>query len=145
MYSSAHAAVGATIVVSCPDPVTGLGFAFLSHFLLDYIGESSIRKSVQWEVSLLIVYLLAAAVAGELLLFCAAWIASNLPDLIDKPARWYLGRPEWFSCHNGPGCFQYKGRKLGYPTIVKLNELQTITANVLSTLLIALYIVLLHH
>ena len=133
MYSSAHAILGAVVVAICPDPVIGLGLAFASHFLLDYIGESSIgttKQSALIEGALLLVYLLGCSFTSSPWLFVGAWIAANLPDLIDKPMRWIFKRPEWFSCHNGPGLFQYKGRKLGYPVVYQLTKKETLTINI---------------
>ena len=80
--------------------------------------------------------------AGLALELGAVWILSNLPDLIDKPLRWFFGLPEWFSCHNGKGLFQWRGRKLGYPVKAKLSRDATLAANVGGTLLLALYLIL---
>lgn len=136
MYSSAHAIAGAIIVAVSPDPITGLVGAFASHFLLDYIGEASIgntKESALIEGALLLVFLIACLLTSSPWLYLAAWVSSNLPDLIDKPRRWIFGLPEWFSCHNGKGLFSYKGRKLGYPTVVQLTKEQTLCVNVGST------------
>ena len=143
MYSSAHAAAGAAIYLMAPHPALGMGGAFLSHFLLDYLGESAqgdTKQSAALELSLLALYMVSAVHAGLALELGAVWILSNLPDLIDKPLRWFFHRPEWFSCHNGKGLFQYKGRKLGYPVRVRLSRDQTLLVNVSSTILLALYL-----
>lgn len=137
MYSSFHGVVGAIIVAASPDPITGLALAFVSHFFIDYIGESSIgtlKEAAIIEGGLLLVYLLACYLTSNPWLYIAAWVASNLPDLIDKPNRIIRGKKEWFSCHNGEGFFNYKGRKLGYPTLVQLTKEQTLTINIGSTL-----------
>ena len=137
MYSSVHAATGAIIVAASPDPITGLALAFVSHFILDYIGESSIgtiKETAIIEGVLLLIYILACCITSTPWLYIAAWVASNLPDLIDKPNRILRGKKEWFSCHNGEGFFNYKGRKLGYPTVVQLTKDETLSINVASTL-----------
>lgn len=137
MYSSFHGVVGAIIVAASPDPITGLALAFVSHFFIDYIGESSIgtlKEAAIIEGGLFLVYLLACYLTSNPWLYIAAWVASNLPDLIDKPNRIIRGKKEWFSCHNGEGFFNYKGRKLGYPTLVQLTKYQTLTINIGSTL-----------
>ena len=129
-----------------PDPITGAGLAFVSHFFLDYIGESSIgtvRESASIEGALLGFFVSASLLTATPWLFMLGWVMGNLPDLIDKPCRWFLGRPEWFSCHNGRGLFQYKGRKLGYPTLISLTKEQTIMINcgsVVLWMLIALFL-----
>lgn len=125
-------------MAASPDPVTGAGLAFLSHFALDYIGESSIgdvRTSSIVEGSLLLTYLVASYATGAFWLCTLGWVMANLPDLIDKPRRWFLGKEEWFSCHNGKGLFQYKGKKFGYPVLFRINADITLGVNVALTLL----------
>lgn len=141
MWSSAHASVGGIIVLATPDPVIGLGLAFLSHFFLDYIGErgyKSLKEAAFIEGSLLLVYIGAAVASGSPWLLMGAWVASNLPDLIDKPRRLIWGKKEWFSCHDGEGIIQGFGAKLGFPTIVTITYWQTIAINVGSTVLFAI-------
>ena len=138
MWSSFHGAVGATIAISSPDPVLGLGAAFVSHFVADYIGETGYKSNKQaalYEGSLLLLFALGAYLSGEFWLAVAGWIFANLPDLIDKPRRILFGKKEWFSCHNGVGLFQYKGKKLGYPVQIRLTRTQTIALNVIATVL----------
>jgi len=147
MYSSAHGVIGAMAVTVVPDPVAGLAVAFFSHFVLDYIGEASIgntKQSALIEGALLLVYLIGAALSPSPWLYIAAWIAANLPDLIDKPMRWIFGRKEWFSCHNGKGLFQYKGRKLGYPVLYNLNYTTTLLCNIGGTVVFFLLMLAVH-
>lgn len=141
MYSSVHGVVGATIMLSAPNPIVGGVGAFLSHFVLDYIGESSIgdtKKSTAIESTLLLAFTIGALCIPSSWLAFIGWGLANAPDLIDKPNRWFRGKAEWFSCHNGRGLFQYtyKGRvyKLGYPTIVKATKEQTLLLNTYVTI-----------
>lgn len=132
MYTSFHSVIGGTIMLVSPDPVVGAGLAFISHFLVDYIGESSIgdtKRSSIIEGTLLISYLLGAYLGGVIWLGIIGWVMGNLPDLIDKPNRWFRGKKEWFSCHNGEGLFQYKGWKLGYPVMLKISKEDTLLYN----------------
>lgn len=144
MYSSFHGAVGAAIVLATPDPVVGLGLAFVSHFVMDYLGEKgykTLTESIVMESCLLAIYASAASL-GNFWLLMGAWVMANLPDLIDKPLRIIGGRKEWFSCHNGKGLFQAFGYKLGYPVAVRLTYNQTVFANVASTILLVVYLYL---
>jgi hypothetical protein len=137
MYSSVHGTTGAAIMIIAPNPI-GAAAAFVSHFIWDYVGESSIgntKKSSIIEGSLLLIFLIASALSGNFWLALIGWIMGNLPDLIDKPMNWFLGKKQWFSCHNGVGLFQYKGRKLGWPIKYKLTKNQTLAFNIGSTLL----------
>jgi len=140
MWSSSHAAVGGTIVLATPNPVVGLGLAFVSHFVLDYIGETGykdLREAAFFEINLLTIYIVSASL-GDFWWLMGGWVMANLPDLIDKPRRLIWKKKEWFSCHNGVGLFQWFGIKLGYPVLVRLNYHQTVTLNIGSTLLFML-------
>ena len=131
-------------MIATPDPIIGSGLAFLSHFLLDYLGESSykdLKEAAIVEGCLLMVFVSASIASSYGWLMMLGWFMSNLPDLIDKPLRIFLGLPEWFSCHNGKGLFQISGKKLGYPTIVRLGYWETILINVASTIILALFVV----
>ena len=135
MYSSFHGAIGGAIMVAMPNPL-GAAVAFVSHFAVDYIGESSMGK--RWMVIeglLFIAYLLAAYCGGVFTLGLIGWLMANLPDLIDKPNRLFRGKQEWFSCHNGKGLFQYKGNKLGYPVIWRISKKHTLFANCIATVI----------
>jgi hypothetical protein len=136
MYSSFHGAIGGAIMIAMPNPL-GAVVAFASHFVVDYIGESSIgntNRSVIIEGLLFAAYLLGAYWGGVFLLGAIGWVMANLPDLIDKPNRWFRGKKEWFSCHNGVGLFQYKGFKLGYPVKLKISKEQTLICNFFATI-----------
>jgi|GEM_PF-4084601 len=138
MYSSVHGVTGALIIAASPNPVVGVGLAFISHFVWDYVGESSIgstRKSAIIEGTLLIAFIIGAFSTQAPLLYLLGWVIGNLPDLIDKPLRILLGRKEWFSCHNGDGLFQWKGRKLGYPVQISITKEQTLLFNLYSTII----------
>ena len=141
MYSSVHGTTGAAIMVIAPNPI-GAAAAFVSHFIWDYIGERSIGNTLKSSIiegSLLLIFLIASALSGNFWLALTGWIMANLPDLIDKPMKWFFGKKSWFSCHNGPGLFQYKGCKLGWPVKYKLTKNQTLAFNIGSTLLWVLW------
>jgi hypothetical protein len=147
MWSSFHASVGAAIVLATPDPVVGLGLAFLSHFVVDYIGETgykSLKEAAFAEGNLLAIYITAASL-GDFWLLMGAWVMANLPDLIDKPRRLIWGKEEWFSCHNGKGLFQAFGKKLGYPVLCRLTYTQTVVLNIVSTLIFVAIMVATHY
>lgn len=136
MYSSFHGAVGGAIMIAMPNPL-GAAVAFASHFVVDYIGESSIGNTKRWAViegSLFIAYLLAAYFGGVFTLGIVGWVMANLPDLIDKPNRLFRGKKEWFSCHNGVGLFQYKGFKLGFPVKISVSKENTLVLNFFATI-----------
>lgn len=133
MYSSVHGVTGGLIMAVSPNPIVGGITAFISHFIWDYVGESSIgdtKKSSLIEGTLLALYLAGAFITGEFLLLTIGWVMANLPDLIDKPNSWFRGKDSWFSCHNGKGLFSYKGKKLGYPVKIRITKEQTLIANI---------------
>lgn len=142
MYTSFHSVVGGTIMLVAPDPVSGAIGAFLSHFLMDYIGEAgygSEERTAAFEIPLLMVYAISALLLDSFWLLMLAMVMSNLPDIIDKPRRIIFGKPEWFSCHNGKGLFSIGNFKLGYPILVRLDREQTEVINVSS--IIAFFLV----
>ena len=123
-------------MIAMPNPL-GAAVAFVSHFVVDYIGESSIGNTKRWatiEGSLFIAYLLAAYFGGVFTLGIVGWVMANLPDLIDKPNRLFRGKKEWFSCHNGVGLFQYKGVKLGFPVKISVSKENTLVLNFFATI-----------
>lgn len=135
MYTSFHSVVGGTIMLTAPDPVSGSLAAFLSHFIIDYIGEASYgskERTVIFEISLLIMYTISAFFFNSFLLLMLGMVMSNLPDIIDKPRRIIFGNAEWFSCHNGKGLLSVGNFKLGYPILIKLNKKQTEVINMTS-------------
>jgi hypothetical protein len=147
MWSSTHGAIGGAIVLVTPDPVMGLGLAFLSHFVMDYLGETSyksLKEAAIVEANLLLVYICASTL-GDFWLLMGGWVMANLPDLIDKPLRIIWGKREWFSCHNGKGLFQAFGYKLGYPVALPLTYWGTMLWNIASTLGFALIMILLRY
>lgn len=124
-------------MLMAPDPVSGAIGAFLSHFLVDYIGEygyGSNKRTAAFEIPLLVVYAISALLFQEFWLLMLGMIMSNLPDIIDKPRRIIFGKKEWFSCHNGVGLFRYKNFKLGYPVLVKLDDQETEVINITSVI-----------
>jgi len=138
MYSSVHGVTGALIMAASPDPILGAGLAFISHFVWDYVGESgigSVKKSAAIEGALLLAFIIGAFFTEAPWLYLLAWAMGNLPDLIDKPLAMLLGRKQWFSCHNGKGLFQWKGKKLGYPVKIPITVEQTLLFNLFSTII----------
>lgn len=141
MYSSVHGVTGAIIMVASPNPIVGACGAFISHFLWDYVGESSIgdtKESSIIEGSLLFAFLLSSGVSGLMFPAVIGWVMGNIPDLIDKPNDWFRGKKQWFSCHNGRGLFRLsiKGKtyKLGYPVAIRITKDQTILFNTFATI-----------
>ncbi len=153
MWTSYHAGVSGTIMVLAPQTVVGqsvaLAVTFLMHFPMDYIGERDYRSLGQtalFEFGLLGIYLASAFLSNYEYPWwlVAAWIVGNLPDAIDKFIMVPLGRPQWFSCHNGPGLFKIGKFKLGYPAYFQLTYFQTVVFNVASTLIFIVLIFALH-
>lgn len=138
MWLSVHGPTGAAITLAIGDPVVGGLGAFISHFLWDYVGESSLKDRFTAgiiEASCFGLFLVGAMLSGSFWLASFGYIMGCLPDLIDKPRKIIWGKESWFSCHNGPGLFSYKGYKLGYPVKIKLDDLQTLLVNYGITLL----------
>lgn len=122
-------------MLTAPNPIVGAVGAFLSHFLFDYIGEAgygSNKRTAAFEIPLLVAFAISALTWGNFWLVMIGGFLANLPDVIDKPRRIIFGKPEWFSCHNGVGLFQYKGIKLGYPVQIRLTKRQTEIINIAS-------------
>ena len=135
MYTSFHNVIGGAIMIVSPNPVAGAIGAFVSHFVFDYIGEAgygSNKRTAVFEIPMLIVFALSAFLFDNFWLIMIGGFLANLPDVIDKPRKIFLGKESWFSCHNGEGLFKYKSFKLGYPILVKLNVKQTELINILS-------------
>jgi len=154
MYSHVHGVVGAvtytaavTVGNAIGAPILGhaVGFflGYVSHFLMDYLGEHGYgdnKISSLIEFPHLITFGTLGFLSGHFWLYFIGWVAGNLPDLIDKPLRLTgLVPQEWHSCHNGPGLFQWKGKKLGYPVRWRLTRDETIVAGILATMLLTMW------
>lgn len=154
MYSNVHGVSGAIIYSSCPNKIIGGILAFLSHFLLDYIGESGYgSKKIEFLIEgvFLLIFLIIAIFSKDTSGYFIGWILGNFPDLIDK--RLFLNRncKQYFSCHgfdgwkigkNKFGIFSFNDWKLGLPIKIKLNKKETFKIGVLFTVLfIVLFIV----
>jgi hypothetical protein len=154
MYSHVHGVVGAvtytaTVAVGSAlgseigGHITGAFLAYVSHFLLDYLGEHGYgdnKISAMIEFPHLITFGTLGFISGHFWLFFLGWVFGNLPDLIDKPLRLSgLVPQEWHSCHNGKGLFQWKGKKLGYPVKIKLDRDQTIVIGIMSTMVLTMW------
>jgi hypothetical protein len=145
MWSSTHGAVGGAIMMVTPDPFVGVGLAFVSHFVMDYIGETNYRDNVEAfivELLLFVVYMAATSLHPQWWLLVFGWFFANLPDLIDKPRRLIWEKDEWFSCHNGVGLFQSFGIKLGYPVLWRLSYQNTMIWNISSTLVFVIMVLI---
>jgi hypothetical protein len=132
MWFSVHGTTGAAITLATGDYILGGSVAFVSHFVWDYLGESGLKDKFHAtiiEATAFAMFLVGAYLFGNFWLASFGYIMGCLPDLIDKPRRLIFGKKEWFSCHNGPGLFQYKGKKLGYPVRYSLNDVQTALLN----------------
>ena len=139
MRATTHGVVGGMIMVSSPNIIIGAAGAFLSHFLLDYLDESSQTgdkyQDSAIDFSLFFFYVMFALHSPFALLALLGWYMGNLPDIIDKPRRWFFGKEEWFSCHGGKGLFQFRGHKLGHKNIYRLNGIKTFALDLLLTFL----------
>ena len=132
MWFSVHGTTGAAITLATGDYVLGGSVAFVSHFVWDYVGESGLKDKFHAtiiEATAFAMFLVGAYLFGNFWLASFGYIMGCMPDLIDKPRRLIFGKKEWFSCHNGPGLFQWKGKKLGYPVLVRLDDVQTALLN----------------
>ena len=154
MYSHVHGVVGAVVMtaavaignaIGAPTSgyVAGLFLGYVSHFLMDYLGETGYgdnKISAMIEVPHLITFGTLGFISGHFWLYFLGWVMGNLPDLIDKPLRLSgLVPKEWHSCHNGPGLFQWNGKKLGYPVKIKLDRDQTIVIGIAATMLLTMW------
>ena len=132
MWFSVHGTTGAAITLATGDYVLGGLVAFVSHFVWDYVGESGLKDrfhALTIEATCFAMFLVGAYLFGNFWLASFGYVMGCMPDLIDKPRRLIFGKKEWFSCHNGVGLFQYKGKKLGYPVKYPLDDLQTALLN----------------
>jgi len=154
MYSHVHGVAGAVVYTASYAlfnafelPIAGHAVgaftAYITHFLLDYLGETGYgdnKISSLIEFPHLITFGTLGFISGYFWLYFLGWVFGNLPDLIDKPLRLTGIRPqEWHSCHNGPGLFQWKGNKLGYPVKIKLDRDQTIVAGIMATMVLTMW------
>ena len=142
MYSHVHGVAGAIIMVTCPDKVVGAVLAYTSHMVLDYLGETGYGDNTitgKIEFTHLATFGVLGFISGHFWLYFFGWLFGNLPDLIDKPLRIFFGKKEWHSCHNGPGLFQWKGKKLGYPVKIKFDRDDTIVLGILATLVLTVF------
>jgi len=115
MYASHHAAIGTPLAVLgylSGDPVifgASLVGAFLTHHLLDMVGERAYgplvsKETLLWEGLPLVAFAVAAYLSGIPWVFAAGWLASLGMDLIDKPFNWIrkargLPYKAIFPCH----------------------------------------------
>ncbi len=139
MRATTHGVVGGLIMISSPNIIVGAAGAFLSHFILDYLDESSQTgdrtKDSVIDISLFVIYTMTCVLSYNFVLGMIGWYMGNLPDIIDKPRRWFFGKEEWFSCHGGKGLFQFRGHKLGEKSIYRLNGIKTFALDLLLTFL----------
>ena len=136
MYTNIHATVGTAIVLSTyavtkSEPIAialGGALAFLSHDPVDLLGEKnygSKKNLILFELSALIIFVMAAFGSGKWMLFAAGWIGGNLMDLIDKKGglsiinlnKYPYGT--FFRCHR---------RKPKYNLTLKQTKLSTIAS-----------------
>ena len=132
MWFSVHGTTGAAITLATGDYILGGSVAFVSHFVWDYVGESGLKDQFHAaiiEATAFAMFIVGAYLFGNFWLASFGYVMGCMPDLIDKPRRLIFGKKEWFSCHNGEGLFQYKGKKLGYPVLVRLDDVQTAVLN----------------
>lgn len=145
MWFSVHGTTGAAITLATGDYILGGSIAFVSHFIWDYVGESGLKDKFHAtiiEATAFAMFLVGAYLFGDFWLASFGYIMGCMPDLIDKPRRLIFGKKEWFSCHNGPGLFQWNGKKLGYPVLVRLDDVQTALLNYSISILWILFAIL---
>ncbi len=143
-YSNVHGVTGALIALGGyqaggdPGLLAGLAAAFLSHDLLDRIGEKSygdMRASFVWEFVPLMVFLAVVSVHPLGWVLGAGWIAGNMMDLIDK--RLYLSvfglvEPgEFFPCHRRSPTVPLTQRQTKALTIIATIGLLVISSTVM--------------
>lgn len=141
-WFSVHGTTGAAITLATGDYVLGGFGAFVSHFAWDYVGESGLKDrfhALIIEATAFAIFLVGAYLTGQFWLASFGYIMGCMPDLIDKPRRLIFGKKEWFSCHNGKGLFQWRGKKLGYPVLIRLDDIQTALLNYSVSLLWLLF------
>jgi hypothetical protein len=156
MYSHVHGVVGAityttTYAITGSHVISGLT-AFISHFLMDYLGESgygSDRFFLQLELSHLVAFGVLGFMSGYFWLYFLGWFWGNLPDLIDKRLfLFYKGQKQYFSCHNHPGwkvgkhrigIFSFNDWKLGVPVKIKFDKDETVALGVMATALLTIW------
>ena len=117
MHSNVHATAGTAVVLTTYAitkselvAMTLGGFlAFLSHDILDYLGEASyggVKPLVKIEIPLLILFMLTGILSGVWYLFAIGWVGGNLMDLVDKKCGLSLidkkrfPFTKFFPCHN---------------------------------------------
>jgi hypothetical protein len=121
---------------------TGAFMAYVSHFLLDYLGEAPYRPWINLfkvQVPYLIIFILLGIESGYPWLYALGWFFGNLPDLIDKTLDWIFGKKQWHSCHGGPGLFQWNGWKLGCPVKIKFDSHETFMIGLISTIILMIF------
>ena len=120
MYTSAHSAVGAAIMISGTAMLesavvpTTIAFAacgsiaFLSHHFVDYVGEFGIplKKALPREAVFFFLIIFFTYIFGWEVFIGA--ILGNLMDIIDKTLNWGLKRHQIFPCHRPGATILYK-------------------------------------
>ena len=135
MYPNVHGVVGtisaiATYKITNDYFISGL-VAFLSHDLMDRLGEFNFKNVLYFEAVLFAIFCFLAWRSDNTILYVIGWICGNLMDLIDKKFGLSIydnvKHPygQFFKCHR---------RK---PNI-DLNLWQTIAVGILSTLILVL-------
>lgn len=143
MRSATHGAVGGMIMLSSPNIIVGACGAFLSHFLIDYLEETTFKDYAFIDATLLGFFIIGAALGKVAFLGLLGWFFALLPDLIDKPRMWILGKDSWFSCHGGDGLIKIRGYRLGHKwkgnrKLYKFSLSQTLVIDSVLTLLFCL-------
>jgi hypothetical protein len=99
MYSPLHATAGLLLVHTTPNPIVGLGLAFLSHYVLDAVphGDENppatfkgltqgkrilLIESVDLPVTIFLVWWLTQHLTGSTSLLWAGALAGILPDIL---------------------------------------------------------------
>lgn len=151
MYTNTHGCTGAIIYAACPNKFIGAGLAFLSHYLLDYIGETGYGgKKIEYliEGTFLAIFILLAFLSQDPMSYFIGWGMGNGPDLIDKRLLLNRNAKQYLSCHRFEGwkigkyrigIFSFNDWKLGSPVKIQFSRNQTIAAGIFATFLLALF------
>ena len=151
MYTNAHGSTGAIIYSACPNKIVGGFLAFISHFILDHLGEKgygSQKLSMIIEGAFLTIFLTVACLSTDFSGFAIGWMLGNLPDIIDKGFFTNMNATQYFSCHGHPGwligkikvgIFSIGNWKLGFPTKVQFTKKQTIVSGIMTSISLVIF------
>ena len=136
MYPNVHGVVGViSAVATCSitkDYYSSAIIAFLSHDLLDRLGETRYKNLLYYEALFFAIFCYLAWKSDQTILYFIGWFAGNMMDFIDKKGglsiynlkKYPYG--DFFPCHRRSPNFD-------------LNATQTILIGILATLILWIY------